>query len=129
MSNEEYLLQSPETVFERALKMPPKVNLRDYLEAMEALRDKGYSYREIADWLAEMLGVEINRGQVVYLLNAHPAALDMEAEQEQAEEDLDRRDEASIDAPYSITPASTPSPLPEPSPPRKAPRSRKKSKP
>ncbi len=83
-------LPDPRLLAEEAEVMPPKLPLRNYRDSMMSLRDKGYSYREIAEWLAERLGIEVNRNQVAYVVAADPAVQALE-EQEEAAEELDDR--------------------------------------
>jgi len=46
-------MKSPDSVLEDALDASPKNDLHPYREAIKALRDKGYSWRESAQWLGE----------------------------------------------------------------------------
>jgi hypothetical protein len=46
-------MKSPDAVLEEALDANPRNDLHPYREAIKALRDKGYSWRESADWLGE----------------------------------------------------------------------------
>lgn len=78
-------LLPPDTLEELAAKAPPMVNLWEYKNAMEILREKDYSYQDVADWLNERLGSEVTRNQVAYVLNAHPMARKLEEEQEEGE--------------------------------------------
>jgi hypothetical protein len=82
MPTEDADFTPPQVLQEEALGMPSKVPLKDYREVMETLRDKGYSYQEIADWLGERLGVEINRHQIVYVVNMDPFIQNEEDENE-----------------------------------------------
>jgi hypothetical protein len=80
-------LPDPMLLERLAEEAPPKVPLRDYRTAMQALREKRYSYQDIANWMSEHLNVEVSRSQVSYILNAPPDVL-------QQEEDEERMDEA-----------------------------------
>jgi hypothetical protein len=84
MNSEEYVLPEPQELEAKAEAMPPKIRLSLYFSAMASLRQKDYSYQDIADWLTEELGVPIKRGQVSYVLNT-PAVIQ---EEEEREEDL-----------------------------------------
>ena len=46
-------MMTPEELTVAAQSAPPKVDLQDYREAVVALREKGYSWREVADFLNE----------------------------------------------------------------------------
>lgn len=46
-------MKSPDTVLEEALDASPRNDLHAYREAVKALRDKGYSWRETAEWLGQ----------------------------------------------------------------------------
>ena len=41
----------PQDLLSSAERMPEKVSLSRYWESVSALREKGYSWREIAEWL------------------------------------------------------------------------------
>lgn len=88
MNSEECVLPEPQELEAKAEAMPPKVRLGLYVSAMLSLRQKDYSYQDIADWLTEELGVPIKRGQVSYVLNT-PAVV-----QEEEERNEDLADEA-----------------------------------
>ena len=129
MNDEENSLPSPDDAAEKVAEMPPKVNLRHYLGALEGMRAKGYSFREIAEWISEFLGVKINRSQVVYLLTADPDRLEEEAEDEYHEQEMDDRELEDARGYTPPPPSPSPAAPPPPPPPQKPPRSRKKSKP
>ncbi len=44
---------NPEELSAEARSAPPKVRLEEYRDAVEALREKGYTWREVADFLTE----------------------------------------------------------------------------
>lgn len=77
---------SPGALAKKAAAMPWKenarVNLFPYEKAIVALRERGYSYGEIATWLAEQLNAPVQRGQVYYVCQSIAA------------EDLEKFDEA-----------------------------------
>jgi hypothetical protein len=68
-----------------AAAMPWKENARidifPYENAIVALRERGYSYGEIAAWLSEKLNAPVQRGQVYYVCQARAEEI-----QEQFEE-------------------------------------------
>ena len=86
MNPEELDFPPPEVIEQAADDMPPKPPLREYRSAMISLREKGYSYQEIAAWLSEKLGAPIKRNQVTYVVNTDPLVQDIE-EREETEED------------------------------------------
>ncbi len=85
--NPESDFPDPMLVEKMAEDAPPKVPLRDYLGAMQMLRAKRYSYQEIADWISEILGTEVKRNQISYLLNAPPEVLEADELQERMEDE------------------------------------------
>ncbi len=84
--NSDNELPDPMIIEKLAEEAPPKVPFRDYLNAMQTLREKRYSYQEIADWMQAQLGVEVTRSQVSYYLNAPPDVLEAEEMQERIED-------------------------------------------
>lgn len=84
--NSDNELPDPMILEKLAEEAPPKVPLRDYVSAMQTLREKRYSYQEIADWMQAQLGVEVTRSQVSYYLNAPPDVLEAEEMQERIED-------------------------------------------
>ena len=68
---------SPAAIAKKAAAMPWKDNARidifPYEKAIVALRERGYSYGEIATWLAEELNAPVQRGQVYYVCQARSA--------------------------------------------------------
>ncbi len=83
MVPDELTFPPAEFVMKRSAAMPPKVPLKDYREALCGLREKGYSFQEIANWISELLGVEVNRNQVVYVVNMDPLIQNEEDENEE----------------------------------------------
>ena len=45
---------------ELAAKAPPVLRAKDFIPAVELLREKGYSWRACAEWLKENAGIEID---------------------------------------------------------------------
>jgi len=68
---------TPAAIAKKAAAMPWKENARidifPYEKAIVALRERGYSYGEIATWLAEQLNAPVQRGQVYYVCQARSA--------------------------------------------------------
>lgn len=62
---------SPKVIAQKAANMPWKENARidlfPYEKAIDALRERGYSYGEVATWLAQELNAPVQRGQVYYV--------------------------------------------------------------
>jgi hypothetical protein len=83
----------PEWLFREAEQEPDLRTLSDYVDSIQTLRDKGFSYREIAEWLSER-GVEADHNAVyrVYTnsLSDHDAGLESEREAEEAREEAMR---------------------------------------
>jgi hypothetical protein len=53
----------PEFVRQMAMEEGERNLVRQYLESVYVLREKGFSYREIAEWLTER-GVEVDHNEV-----------------------------------------------------------------
>jgi hypothetical protein len=86
MNSDERDLPSPDALEDEVHLMPPKVPLRHYYGALKAMRDKGYSYAEVAQWISQKLGLEISRNKVAYLLNTPAHVLEAEDEEEALDE-------------------------------------------
>ena len=75
----------PKAVALKAANMPWKENARvdvsPYQEAILALRERGYSYGEIAEWLAKEINAPVKRGQVYYVYQSHLAEVDARSEE------------------------------------------------
>ncbi len=94
--------------------LPRKVVLRHYRQPMDDMRSKGYSFREIADFFAEKLGIEVNRSQVVYLLSEDPRVIEYENEEDDKEAEEDHYESLAISEPIvSYTPPAPPPALPQ----------------
>lgn len=91
MNNDDLDFPPPEIVEQAADELPPKPPLRDYRTAMISLREKGYSYQEIAEWLSKTLGVSVKRNQVSYVVNTDPHVQDLEDREEAEEDEADER--------------------------------------
>lgn len=90
MNTEESEFPQPEVLEEAADEMPRKVPLQSYKHAMLKLREKGYSYQEVAVWISKQLDVPVTRNQVAYVVNMEPDPEQEEAEVEREAEDAAR---------------------------------------
>jgi len=77
----------PDVVHHAAEGEPDRRQLREYSDSIRVLREKGFTFREIAEWL-HGYGVEADHNAVyrVYLNTNHPgdvAALEHELEEEE----------------------------------------------
>lgn len=88
MEMAERVAPPPEDVEHMADEEPNRRFLRDYIGAIRKLRDKGFSFREIAEWLSK-LGIPADHNSVyrVYLRSMTP--LDAEAEAHREQEDAE----------------------------------------
>src|SRR5436305_805177 len=57
------IMPDPERLFREAEQEPDVRALSAYVDSIRMLRDKGFSYREIADWLSER-GVDVDHNAV-----------------------------------------------------------------
>jgi hypothetical protein len=83
----------PEALFREAEQEPDFRTLSAYVESIRTLRDKGFSYREIAHWLSERgVGVDHNAVYRVYTnsLSDYDAHLEDLREAEEAQEEARR---------------------------------------
>lgn len=80
---------SPEDALEEIEEMPRKVELVRYRDAMIAMRTKGYSYREVADWLGGKLGISITRNQISYVVNTDVELQRVDDVEEELEDQAD----------------------------------------
>ena len=83
-------MPSPHELLMEAEEEPNYYNLRAYVPVMGTLRRKGFSYREIAEWLGKR-GVSVDHNAVyrVYRANMPDELLheeDLREEQEEAEQ-------------------------------------------
>jgi hypothetical protein len=65
-------MHSPESVLAEAQKAPAKSELGPYFEAIKALREKKWSWREIADFLQER-GIETDHTKLLRFMQKHEA--------------------------------------------------------
>lgn len=76
---------SPRDVARKATGMPWKENARvdvsPYEKAILALRERGYSFGEIAEWLGKEINAPVKRGQVYYVYQSHLAEVDADFEE------------------------------------------------
>jgi hypothetical protein len=87
------IMPDPERLFREAEQEPDFRTVSAYVDSIRMLRDKGFSYREIADWLSER-GVDVDHNAVyrVYTnsLSDHDAHLEGLREAEEAGEEARR---------------------------------------
>jgi hypothetical protein len=81
----------PEVLLEEAEQEPNYRDLRSYCQVIRTLRGKGFSYRDIAEWLSER-GVDADHN-AVYRVYTNSLS-DSEARMEDEEEELEARMEA-----------------------------------
>jgi len=76
----------PERLFQQAEQEPDIRGLSAYVDSIRVLREKGFSYREIADWFSER-GVDVNHNTVyrVYMKSLTDLDAHLEAEREEEE--------------------------------------------
>lgn len=83
----------PDFLFREAEQEPDLQTLSAYVDSIQMLRDKGFSYREIAQWLSER-GVDVDHNAVyrVYTnsLSDYDAHLEDVREAEEAREESRR---------------------------------------
>ena len=83
----------PELLFREAEQEPDFRTLSAYVDSIQMLREKGFSYREIAHWLSER-GVDVDHNAVyrVYTnsLSDYDAHLEDLREAEEAQEEARR---------------------------------------
>lgn len=83
---------SPRELLERALEEPNLLDLSEHQETIRVLRAKGYSFREIADWLNGH-GVETNHSAVYRVYKQGMS----EAERFAMEQEEERREQLGIE--------------------------------
>jgi hypothetical protein len=81
----------PELLFREAEQEPDFRTLSAYVDSIRTLRDKGFSYREIAHWLSER-GVEVDHN-AVYRVNRNSLS-DYDAHLEDLQEAEETEEEA-----------------------------------
>jgi transposase-like protein len=80
----------PDFLFREAEQEPDFRSLSAYVDSIQMLRDKGFSYREIADWLSER-GVHVNHNAVYRVYTKSLSDYDAHLEDlREAEEALDK---------------------------------------
>lgn len=83
----------PEALQREAEEEPNYRNFSQYASVIGTLREKGFSYRDIADWFSERgIGVDHNAVYRVYTnsLSDHDAHLESQREDEEAQDEADR---------------------------------------
>ena len=86
-------MPDPEILFRQAEQEPDFRALSAYVDSIRMLRDKGFSYREIADWLSEH-GLEVDHNAVYRAytknLSDYDAHLEDQREADEAYEEAQR---------------------------------------
>jgi hypothetical protein len=86
-------MPDPEYLFREAEQEPDFRALSAYVDSIRMLRDKGFSYREIADWLSER-GLEVDHNAVYRAytknLSDYEAHLEDQREADEAYEEAQR---------------------------------------
>jgi hypothetical protein len=79
----------PDVVFADAEREPNRRQLREYSDSIRLLREKGLSFREIAEWFQDYgIAADHNAVYRVYLSTVHPADV-AQLEQELQEEEME----------------------------------------
>jgi len=65
-------MYTPDAIFEEALRAAPRIDLSHYVEAIKTLREKKWSWREIADFLKQR-GVETDHTKLMRFMHKHEA--------------------------------------------------------
>ena len=73
-------MANPEKILAAAKAAPTKVNLEEYREAVQELRGKGFTWREIADFLTEQ-GAQTDHTRVYRTFNKTPRLRHTESRQ------------------------------------------------
>jgi transposase-like protein len=83
----------PEELFREAEEEPNYRDLSHYADTIRILRDKGFSYRDIAEWMSER-GVPVDHNAVYRVftnsLSDYDAHLESERVDQEAQEEGDR---------------------------------------
>jgi hypothetical protein len=91
-------LPDPEIVARAAAEEPAPRLLEDYSEAIETLREKEFTFREIAEWLKNKFGIQADHNSVWRVYTKHMS--DIDAHEEAEADENTERDEA-IDEAYA----------------------------
>jgi hypothetical protein len=87
------IMPDPEVLFRQAEQEPDFRALSAYVDSIRMLRDKGFSYRDIADWLSER-GLEVDHNAVYRAytknLSDYEAHLEDQREADEAYEEAQR---------------------------------------
>jgi hypothetical protein len=76
----------PDVLFHQAEQEPDIRGMSAYVDSIRLLREKGFSYREIADWFSER-GVDVNHNTVyrVFMKSLSGVEAHLEAERDEEE--------------------------------------------
>ncbi len=107
-------LPDPEIVARAAAEAAAPRVLEDYIVAIETLRDKKFTFREIAEWLGKNFGIQADHNSVwrAYTKHMDDFTAHMEAKED---EDLERNEalaEAEANGTLRVLP-QTPAPVTE----------------
>lgn len=83
----------------KGLVSPKKFDLSEYFEVMHELRSKELSYAEIAAWMTENLGVDVQRGQVYRVYNNWLEFLEHQKQEDEENARLAAEHESEIEPP------------------------------
>ena len=91
--SDDYLdnLPDPEIVARAAAEAAAPRVLEDYIDAIETLRDKKFTFREIAEWLGQQFGIHADHNSVWRAYTKHMNDVDAH-EEAQADEELEREE-------------------------------------
>jgi len=83
-------LPPPDALLREAQEEPGYRDLREYFPVISTLRDKGFSYREIAEWLSER-GIDLDHNAVyrLYTRNLSADEAYLEAKETEIEDQLE----------------------------------------
>lgn len=109
MINELENLPHPEIVARAAAEEAAPRLLEDYMDAITILREKEFTFREIAEWLTKKFNIQADHNSVwrVYTKHMDNYAAHLEAEADEKTEQKEAEDEAYANGTYTvIQPAS-----------------------
>ena len=100
-------LPDPDEVARAAAEACAPRVLEDYIEAIETLRDKKFTFREIADWLGKKFSIQADHNSVWRAYTKHMN--EFEAHQEaEADEELERDEAIEYSNANGMTESITP---------------------
>ena len=96
MINELENLPDPELVARAAAEEPAPRLLEDYMDAITILREKEFTFREIAEWLNKKFSIQADHNSVWRVYTKHMS--DIDAHEEAEADEITERDEAYEEA-------------------------------